>query len=398
MKKLALLVSVVIIASAAFADVASAQQASVFGNGVLVSAYVGSGECSVAGAPAEPAVSCMSDMDCDVGQTCTNYSASLEVRDEAGLILDPSEFSVTGVSPTATPDVSVNPFLIHPHNLMNNDISLSYNSGNKTIYVFCTDGTIADPNLHVMMYHIGLNNPVPDPVSGQCGSANNSTFYTAPSTNLCDVTNDTPVVTGSGPWNWNCTGIDGGGNVNCLAYKKVDGVCGSSNGGTFPSAPTTNLCNVTYNTPGVSGSGPWTWSCTGTNGGSTAPCSASIQSSNPADLAFKTSYGYILGIMGPKAGYNNVPFYENVTINNYGTGNAGSFAVKMWITSLAPTSSSSTHCNLGADAELLYTWNVSGLSAGQSRTQQFSPLQVSGKSIHTTYYICTEIDTGEPGF
>ncbi|OGW37758.1 MAG: hypothetical protein A2Y97_09030 [Nitrospirae bacterium RBG_13_39_12] len=56
----------------------------------------------------------------------------------------------------------------------------------------------------------------------------------------------------------------------------VNGVCGTSSGGTFTTAPTTNLCSAGTAT-GVSGSGPWTWSCTGSNGGSTANCSANIQ-------------------------------------------------------------------------------------------------------------------------
>jgi hypothetical protein len=55
----------------------------------------------------------------------------------------------------------------------------------------------------------------------------------------------------------------------------VDGVCGSSNGGTFPSVPTTNLCSE--GTPSaVAGIGPWTWTCQGLNGGTDASCSANL--------------------------------------------------------------------------------------------------------------------------
>jgi uncharacterized repeat protein (TIGR02543 family) len=56
----------------------------------------------------------------------------------------------------------------------------------------------------------------------------------------------------------------------------IDGVCGSSNGGTFTIAPDTNLCSAGSATA-VMGSGPWNWSCTGANGGTTASCSAEIQ-------------------------------------------------------------------------------------------------------------------------
>ncbi len=54
---------------------------------------------------------------------------------------------------------------------------------------------------------------------------------------------------------------------------KINGVCGSANGGTFSSAPTTNLCSA-GRTSAVTGSGPWYWSCAGINGGTTAHCSA----------------------------------------------------------------------------------------------------------------------------
>ena len=55
----------------------------------------------------------------------------------------------------------------------------------------------------------------------------------------------------------------------------IDGVCGPADGGTFPSAPTTDLCSA--GTPSaVTGSGPWTWTCQGLNGGTDASCSADL--------------------------------------------------------------------------------------------------------------------------
>jgi uncharacterized repeat protein (TIGR02543 family) len=57
----------------------------------------------------------------------------------------------------------------------------------------------------------------------------------------------------------------------------VNGACGSAGGGVFTAAPTTNLCAA--GTPSaVSGSGPWSWSCAGANGGTTASCTANIAS------------------------------------------------------------------------------------------------------------------------
>ncbi len=58
----------------------------------------------------------------------------------------------------------------------------------------------------------------------------------------------------------------------------VSGACGSDNGKTLAATAPTNLC-ATGAASAVTGSGhPWSWSCNGANGGSTAGCSAAIQS------------------------------------------------------------------------------------------------------------------------
>ena len=59
-------------------------------------------------------------------------------------------------------------------------------------------------------------------------------------------------------------------------HARIDGACGSANGGTFGTAPATNLCAAGTATA-VSGTGPWTWSCMGLNGGTNANCSAGIR-------------------------------------------------------------------------------------------------------------------------
>jgi hypothetical protein len=57
---------------------------------------------------------------------------------------------------------------------------------------------------------------------------------------------------------------------------QVNGACGSSNGQNLLSAPTSNLCSAgTAST--VTGAGPWSWTCAGSNGGTTASCSANLE-------------------------------------------------------------------------------------------------------------------------
>lgn len=116
------------------------------------------------------------------------------------------------------------------------------------------------------------------PVAGSCGVSNDGSFDSAPSTGLCSSGTATSVA-GVGPWTWTCTGVNGGANADCSAQKNVtpiDGACGASHQGDFSTAPTTNLC-ATGNSSTVSENGSqWTWSCSGENGGSDASCNATV--------------------------------------------------------------------------------------------------------------------------
>lgn len=350
MKRLALLVSVWVIALVAFAAVASAQQASVFGDNILVRGFI---ECTGGCGPAET----------------PSYSAYLEVRDDSGAILPVADFTVTGVLGTATPVVAANPFRIHNNDLVNNDITMSFDKLTNTIYVFCTDGTIVAPNLHVMTYEISSNSPV----NGACVTY--SQGLTQAPTNLCAV-GTASTVNGTGPWSWTCYGKNGGQNASCSAYKKVNGVCGSSNLKTFTSVPTTNLCSA-GTASSVSGSGPWSWTCTGSYGGSTASCSAIKQTSGTADLA-------ISSFKAPSGGCNNSGFSATVTVANLGAGPAGQFKVKIYMAmGTTPT---------GGQLLVNGTQTVSGLGAGSSVTLTFSNLKFTNLAYHTYYHIIAVVD------
>jgi len=113
------------------------------------------------------------------------------------------------------------------------------------------------------------------PVNGACSSSNGQSFLTAP-TNLCSA-GIASALTGSGPWAWSCAGVNGGTTASCSANldtSPVNGTCGSANGQSLFAAPTANLC-ATGTSSAVTGSGPWAWSCNGANGGSASSCSAS---------------------------------------------------------------------------------------------------------------------------
>lgn len=119
--------------------------------------------------------------------------------------------------------------------------------------------------------------------NGACGSANGSQTSVTPTSNLCNVGTATSV-TGIGPWTWSCLGSSGGTTAACIATRPAGagpGACGAADGTTIPSRPNINLC-TSGNPTSVAGSGPWTWDCIGTT---TASCSAELCDACTGDLA-----------------------------------------------------------------------------------------------------------------
>lgn len=53
-------------------------------------------------------------------------------------------------------------------------------------------------------------------VNGNCGAANNTAASVPPATNLCSA-GSTSTITGTGPWSWSCAGINGGTTAQCSA-------------------------------------------------------------------------------------------------------------------------------------------------------------------------------------
>lgn len=67
---------------------------------------------------------------------------------------------------------------------------------------------------------------VPPAIDGACGSANGVSIGTRPTTNLCSTGPASTVLpaTGPGPWSWTCGGSYGGADANCAAPTS----CGNS--------------------------------------------------------------------------------------------------------------------------------------------------------------------------
>jgi hypothetical protein len=103
------------------------------------------------------------------------------------------------------------------------------------------------------------------------------------------------------------------------ARGRVNGVCGPSNGQTLVSAPTSGLCSSGIKSA-VTGTGPWSWTCSGSNGGTTADCSAFVQMATVSGIHYAPNgnfssngsylpgaYGFNLADVSSVGGLNSLP-------------------------------------------------------------------------------------------
>jgi hypothetical protein len=96
----------------------------------------------------------------------------------------------------------------------------------------------------------------------------------------------------------------------------VNGVCGTSNGGSFSVAPSTNLCSAGTASL-VTNPGSWTWTCNGEYTGTNASCSATV-TGTPACSAQQSSLQGLWSA-GPDSTNDYSPNGYNGTLENFGT-------------------------------------------------------------------------------
>ncbi|MBV8060954.1 MAG: hypothetical protein JO253_05470, partial [Alphaproteobacteria bacterium] len=102
--------------------------------------------------------------------------------------------------------------------------------------------------------------------NGQCGTAAGQAAATPPTQNLCKVGVATTVLpnTSGGGYNWTCLGgTDPASSIaSCQTAVGADAACGSANQSSVATVPTSNLCTA-GTASAVNGANPWTWTCTG---------------------------------------------------------------------------------------------------------------------------------------
>jgi hypothetical protein len=102
----------------------------------------------------------------------------------------------------------------------------------------------------------------------------------------------------------------------------INGSCGASHEKVFTSIPTENLC-ATGASSTVAGTNPWSWSCTGTNGGSNASCSTIRTGQEENQIKFiERFYQNILNRTADSAGLD---YWLNIIQNESGAAVAFGF-------------------------------------------------------------------------
>ena len=194
--------------------------------------------------------------------------------------------TINGTCPSTIND-SLKPFLA----------TLPSDPNSGTYYTYQSDGsdcTISATlsNGQVYQYTCSTDKAVSvTPSNGVCGITSAYTLNSG-SAGLCNPGTVSGFTgSSSGPWSWTCNGSNGGNpSGTCTANMSVDGVCGGS-------GPYLTLSNGTCTQGTVSGfnggSGPWTWTCNGSNGGVSPTCTASLNDCAAAGGSLSTCGGSV---------------------------------------------------------------------------------------------------------
>lgn len=151
----------------------------------------------------------------------------------------------------------------------------------------------------------------------------------------------------------------------------TNGACGSSNGLAVSSAPSTSLCSTGMAST-VTGSGPWNWSCSGSNGGTNASCSAT---SAPASVPTSVNLSNLAPVWDAAS-----PAGPAVTLNWTASG-ATSYEVYRNGVKIYPSSGTYTgttlYNNAGLTSGLTYSYYILAKNAAgstQSNTINVGPM------------------------
>jgi outer membrane protein OmpA-like peptidoglycan-associated protein len=130
-----------------------------------------------------------------------------------------------------------------------------------------------------------------NPINGKCGASDQAGMSQTPAAGLC-ATGDASAVNGTGPWNWACSGANGGHAVVCQALVRDDGQCGYASGVASSDLPVLGLCAAGEVSKVASDGKGWKWNCAGKNGGLQLACAAPKQNPGQCGTAAQAGHAY----------------------------------------------------------------------------------------------------------
>lgn len=215
-------------------------------------------------------------------------------------------------------------------------------------------------------------------INGVCGSANGQSFssLTSDSSNLC-ASGIVASFAGTGPWTWGCNGSGGGTSTLSTACSAllnaavVNGTCGSANGGSFTSLSADSSNLCSSGTvASFSGSGPWTWGCNGSGGGTSTSSTACS-----ASLANLLSSPLLFSESFENNSYSSRGWYDNT---NQGTivsgGQSGNCLQWTWAQgSTTPVNGGSTRMEFTPTDSLYISYYVKFQNGWQGSQKAYHP-------------------------
>lgn len=194
-------------------------------------------------------------------------------------------------------------------------------------------------------------------VNGQCGAANGTTTFPAPSGSAACATGTffgVDTTAADGTYNWRCDGAGTGSSPSCTATRAAasNGVCGGANGGTVNPQPSGSAaCAAGAFVDMADTAGQYRWNCSGTGGGADASCSANIGS------------GVIVGTCGAANNTNTASHPTGAAACSQGTFTDTADTTSNWNWRCAGSSTANCTSNRPINA-------VCGSGAGQSVSAQ----------------------------
>jgi hypothetical protein len=177
----------------------------------------------------------------------------------------------------------------------------------------------------------------PIPIDGACGSSNGLAFLVKPATNLCSD-GTLPTVSGTGSWSWTCAGVNGGKDASCST--KAIGTCAA----VITPAPTQNYSCNGSDTVKVDRCEYDSTLSGGTNfnvpifyvGACTGAACRGLNGVPTYTIAYRTGYeGFWIGFAANSSFNGSLSYYQD-TICTQGRGSGVSVIVRDGITITAP--------------------------------------------------------------